>query len=558
MRLTRLVSSSTVIGLGLLFAAALWLRVTSLGAIPWHNGDESYEGTELVHMLRGEPFTVFSQSGNLLSPFYLGLQAPFQIFGEPAVWKLRVAAMISGILAVLAAYFLGRKALDRSTAVLAAGLLAALPGAIFYARLGHEYSQFPLFGIIALTFALRGRPVAVAATLIAAVVAHPINLLLWPVTGFVLAIQLARRYWAIEKARRWIIVGTITSAGLGLVCGYLVSLRPIVQHTLQQRGPLDWGEFADGLARFFLWDYATPAFRLVLHRNLFWAVVGTVTAIGLPRLARQRRWDELSLVVGFLGTLVIFHVLAGSTKLSGEGTSRYGVILIAPAVLAFACLLRSAVSVGTSDDAEPTPVPSLRPALGRGVVVVLGGAMLSGLVANWFHIYTASGRESLWTLGTDTPEPYDVAFRTICRDYLDRGEALRGPCQILGEDFWSAEPLEYYASTHPIVRVERLDSHCFDTWLKMEPRNLDDFKRLFVETSTDRLRRGGYYVAHTPDGFALLAKLTSAFPAEPMQTWDVRHPNGAVLIKICRLGPPAPPRAAIAAGSTPGAGTVVR
>ncbi len=396
MRLGRLVSASTAVGLGLLFAAALWLRVTSLGAIPWHNGDESYEGTELVHMLRGEPFTFFSQSGNLLSPFYLGLQAPFQLFGEPAVWKLRVAAMISGLLAVLAAYYLGRKPLGRTTALLAAGLLAPLPGAIFYARLGHEYSQFPLFGIVALTFALRGKPVAVALTLIAAIVAHPINLLLCPVTVFVLAVQLARRYWAVERARRWIILGTAASAGLGLACGYLVSLRPIVQHTLQQRGPLDWGVFADGLARFFLWDYSTPAFRLVRHRNLFWAIVATVTAIGLPRLVRRRRWDEVSLVAGLVGTLVMFHVLAGSDKLSGEGTSRYGVILIAPAVLAFACLLRAAVSVGTSDEAAV--MPSLRPALGRGVVVVLGGAMLSGLVANWFHVYTASGasRSGRW------------------------------------------------------------------------------------------------------------------------------------------------------------------
>jgi hypothetical protein len=504
-------------------------------------------------MLRGEPFTFFSQSGNLLSPFYLGLQAPFQLFGEPAVWKLRVAAVISGFLAVLAAYFLGRKPLGRSTALLAAGLLAPLPGAIFYARLGHEYSQFPLFGIIALTFALLGRPVAVALTLIAAIVSHPINLLLCPVTGFVLAVQLARRYWAVEKARRWIVIGTLVPAGLGVVCAYLVSLRPIVQHTLQQRGPLDWGVFADGLARFFLWDYSTPAARVVHHRNLFWAVVAVVTVLGLPRLIRHRRWDELALFAGLVGTLVIFHVLAGSAKLSGEGTSRYGVILIAPAVLAFACLLRAAVSVGTSDAAAA--MPSLRPALGRGVVVVLGGAMLSGLVANWFHVYTASGRESIWTLGTDSPEPYDVAFRTICRDFLDRGAALQGPCQILGEDFWSAEPLEYYASTHPIVRVERLDSHCFDTWMKMDPHNLDDFHRLFVETSTDRLRRGGYFVAHTPDGFALAAKLKAAFPAEAMQMWDVRNPGGAVLVRICRLGAPAQ---TIAAGPTPDEVTVVR
>ncbi len=296
-----------------------------------------------------------------------------------------------------------------------------------------------------------------------------------------------------------------------------------------------------------------------MHRNLFWAVVASVTAVGLPGLVRHRRWEQVALVGGFLATLLIFHGVAGSSKLSGEGTSRYGVLLIAPGVLAFACLLRSAVSVGAADaeqaDSSDAPSPSLRAALGRTVVVVLGGAMLSGLIANWFHVYTGSGRESIWTLRPDSPEPYDVAFRTICRDYLDRGEALRGPCEILGEDFWSAEPLEYYASTHPIVRVERLDSHCFNVWSKMDPHNLDDFHRLFFETSSDRLRRGAYYVAHTPDGFALAAKLQSAFAGEAMQSWDVRHPSGAILVKVCRLGPPAP---AIASSAAVGAGSVVR
>jgi hypothetical protein len=564
MRLKRLVSVSTAIGLGLLFAAAFWLRVTSLGAIPWHNGDESYEGTELVHMLRGEPFTLFSQSGNLLSPFFLGLQAPFQLFGEPAVWKLRVAAMISGGLAVVAAYFLGRKALGRTTALLAAGLLAPLPAAIFYGRLGHEYSQFTLFGIIALTFALRGRLVGVVLTLLAALIAHPVNLLQCPVVGIVLAVQLARRYWGDIRARRWMVVGTLVSAVLGLAFAYLVSRRPIVLHTLQQRGPLDWGVFAKGLARFFLWDYETHGERLAMHRNLFWAVVASVTAIGLPQLVRHRRWEQVALVTGFAVTLLVFHAVAGSTKLSSEGASRYGVLLIAPGVLAFACLLGSAVSIGAAESEEANspdagqPSRGLRPALGRGVVVLLGGAMLSGLLSNWFHVYTGSGRESLWTLRTDTPEPYDVAFRMICRDYLDRGEALRGPCQILGEDFWSAKPLEYYASTHPIVRVERLDSHCFDVWSKMDPHNLDDFRRLFLETSADRLRRGGYFVAHTPDGFALAAKLKATFPAEPIQTWDIRHPSGAILAKVCRLGHPAPAKAAIATGTPAGSRTAVR
>ncbi len=84
--------------------------------------------------------------------------------------------------------------------------------------------------------------------------------------------------------------------------------------------------------------------------------------------------------------------------------------------------------------------------------------------------------------------------------------------------------------------------------MKMDPHNLDDFQRLFVETSADRLRRGGYFVAHTREGFALAAKLRAAFPVEAMQTWDVRHPNGAVLVKICRLGPPTQPKTTVATG----------
>src|SRR5262245_59432742 len=116
-----------VIGFCLLLGAAFWLRVSSLESMPSHNGDESYEGLETARMLRGERFSIFVPSGNLISPFFTALRLPFQIAFKPSLWTLRAPSVISGVLSILLVYILGARVLGRTAALIATALLATVP-----------------------------------------------------------------------------------------------------------------------------------------------------------------------------------------------------------------------------------------------------------------------------------------------------------------------------------------------------------------------------------------------------------------------------------------------
>src|SRR5437763_1831583 len=83
-----------------LMAAALWYRVDGLNRVPWFNGDEAYDGIVLAKLIHGEPTTLKTTSGNLIDPFFLLLQAPFQLVFAPSASVLRAPSVISGVLAV--------------------------------------------------------------------------------------------------------------------------------------------------------------------------------------------------------------------------------------------------------------------------------------------------------------------------------------------------------------------------------------------------------------------------------------------------------------------------
>ena len=69
--------------LALLFATALWLRVTSLESLPDVNGDEVWHAIQLTHMMRGESFSLITDNGLLLSPFHAILEVPFLLSSPP-------------------------------------------------------------------------------------------------------------------------------------------------------------------------------------------------------------------------------------------------------------------------------------------------------------------------------------------------------------------------------------------------------------------------------------------------------------------------------------------
>jgi 4-amino-4-deoxy-L-arabinose transferase-like glycosyltransferase len=167
-----------------LFALAIWFRVSSIDSIPYHDADESYEGVQIARMLKGDSFSLFTTSGNLLDPFFIALQSPFQLLARPSLWVLRAPAALSGLLAVLLTYVLGSRVLGRSTALTAAVVFATLPIAVVFSRVGYEYCQIPLAGVFALYFALQASALGLVLSVACSLLVHPIDAFLIPIVFF--------------------------------------------------------------------------------------------------------------------------------------------------------------------------------------------------------------------------------------------------------------------------------------------------------------------------------------------------------------------------------------
>jgi len=264
------ISTALYAALGVLLLVALWFRITSLEKIPGHDGDESYLGIQVARMLQGEGFTLLTANRNLMDPFFLALQVPFQLVSEPSLWVLRAPSVLSGTLAVVFAFVLGARAVGRPTALVASALLAALPPAIAYSRIGHEYSQIPLVGVFAIMFAFRAEALGLVSTLILGQIVHPTNIFLLPVVVPVYLTQVARRETDDPARRRRVLLIVMASVMiLGGLATYLLLQRPIVQQIVRARPPMAWGVFVKGLEKFFLFDYMAIGGRA---RTICWTI----------------------------------------------------------------------------------------------------------------------------------------------------------------------------------------------------------------------------------------------------------------------------------------------
>jgi 4-amino-4-deoxy-L-arabinose transferase-like glycosyltransferase len=514
-------SATLRVCLFVLFALAIWFRISSLGSIPYHDADESYEGVQIARMLKGHSFDLFTTSGNLLDPFFIALQSPFQLLARPSLWVLRVPAALSGLLAVLLTYVLGSRVLGRSTALTAAVVFATLPIAVVFSRVGYEYCQIPLAGVFALYFALRANTLGSILSVACSLLVHPVNAFLIPIVLPVYLTQMLRRHAADQAQQRKILIATALagSAIVGALC-FVLLRRPVVQVVLSHRPPIDWGQFLAGYERFLLYQYyPLSEANLAIHRGLFWGTVLLVVPAGMIGLVRDRQWDRISLVGGLAAGLTAFHLIAGPKAIYDFGTHRYGVVFIAPTVFAFACLVHATFARRAEEDASDRRLSVVHTAL----VVGVGFAMLLSVKLNWFDFYTAAGRESLWTLKSDTKEPFQQALSLIVHDaaHVRAAAATREPCLVVAEDYWCQKPLEYLASGHSAISIELWDA---------EPEGEND-------RQVERLRRGGYVVVRRngPDATkaeAIEQALNSAFCASQIRRWDItdcmNHPSVAV------------------------------
>lgn len=511
--------------LALLFGAALWLRLTSLEALPEPNGDESWYGVQASRIIRGQAFAVRTPNGNPLNPFHVGVEALLLLAVRPSFWVLRISSAAAGIAAVVLAYRMGARVLDRTTATIAAALLAALPIAILYARIGYDCSQTPLFGVLALCWAASGRGARMTLGFALCLIAHPSNVFLLPA---LLAVYLTRIATTRPLDRRalWGAFAT-TAATVAMAAGLALYQRRLTREFLKIR-KYEPGAFVRRFANLLV---AGTSDENRVQVAVVLAVVAVVAIAGAWKLARGRRWERLAILLGpALAALASFAAVGSDTIRPIE--QRYGLFLIAPTAFAMAVAVRALL-------VEP---------IGLGRIVVrrvqvaglfaAGWALLACFAINHctpkgpplcFTLFQGPtlpprvpfAADSPWSFRTDRTDPKAVAFRLILRD-LDRlpPARRRAGTLIMTQDWWTHRPLQYLAADRPEITV--ID------YTKAPPADLARIKARFH----DRLHEGAYIVCYT--GQFLERFLQDEYPPDQVVRREVVAYGGPYL-SVLRL-----------------------
>jgi hypothetical protein len=536
----RMASITLKVALVLLFAGALWFRITSLEALPLLDGDEAWQAIQFSKMVRGEPFAAQTGTGIPLSPFHLVLEIPLLLF-KSSLGILRVPTVITGILAVLWTYRLGTRMLDRTTGLIAATLLAVLPVAIIYARTGYEGGHSPLYTVLLIDLASREKVFGLAVLLSLAYFVHPMNIFILPVLLAVLLGQsLQRGPGSLAKEWRSLLIRMIAVSSVVLAIGLYTLQRPII-HWMRSvtqdgiQGRHDPVQFLASYGRLFLGVGHEPR----LARDwCFWMAVLVALAFGLRPLIRNRQWDRVALLLGLLLSLGALLLVGGSAILEPDGT-RYGLFLVVPSVLAFACLVNGLLIPATN------PWRTAARSLQFATLLALGGMLLSSsdlsrlTKARVLDGRASSGEESVWTFRNDVRDPHRRALSLIEKDF-HRAESGRGAgaggrslggvgrLMMIAAGRWKDYGvLEYLALQRGNVRMDHYEEL---------GRSLEQRRQLLREY----LQQGAYAISVPWRGDDLEHVIESSFPPERVHRWEIFH-HGVKLITVYRLKGPADP-----------------
>jgi hypothetical protein len=512
-------SAVLLVALSVLLSWAVWFRLARLGTFPEVDGDESWHALQVSRLLRGEPYALWTYTNLPLSPYHVALELPGLLLAPRAdFWVLRVPCAVSGLLALGLMGFVARRMFDGLTAAIATGLLAVLPVAIIYARTGYEGSHTPAYTLLLIYLAHRLKIWAVAGLLLTVYFVHPTNLFVVPT---VLALIAARSIRRSREEGRPVLRTLAWRLALPLASALAMGLLTVRWSTASVadaglRGAHDPWLFLRRLGHLFLGLEDTAPRTLDWA---FWSVVGVVGCLGAIRLVRSRRWEPLALIGGtVLGALALF-VVGGSNSIQ-PGVTRYGLSLVTPSVLGFACLVRTLVV----------------PPKGRGLgtlrfaqlasLLVLGGAILGTCRPEWItpaHVLrSADGSATLPHPRFDPARhPARRALEQICRDLES---------EAAGSSDGSGQP------GRRVVKIETPSLSMAMGYLATDHPELDvrDFRLATAETpawSQDlvaTLLEGGYAVGG-PDG-PVARIVESAFPRSWLRRRDFENYFGLSVV----------------------------
>jgi hypothetical protein len=497
--------------LGLLFGAAFWLRLTSYNTAPEFSADEAIYGLQTLHVLRGELSSVrmSTATGHLLCPFLMMLQAPLLASFEPSSTLLRLPITLCGIASVGLAYRLGSRTYDRTTGLIAAGLLAVLPAAIIYSRIAWEPGLIPLYSILGLSLAYRGSRLGVFALLLVGYpLVHPTTIMLAPILTSVLLTQVVRRTFD-QPIVRWR-APLITLAGAIAVTVPVVLIGQSSQgagwaRTYYDVGPCDWGRFLGLYEQALLGlGIGTPPETVAWYHWRFWSIVSVVSLLGLERLIQRRAWDQLVLIASTFATLVGLYVAVGPYVVNPVA-SRYTVFLLVPIVLSFACLLRTLIVSPTTRGRAG--IRALQFALCLTIGFALLGTAKTRYIDGFRTREPAPSPSWAWSVRGEEIKPVQQIAELIQRDSRD-GLKATVPRRIAAGSFWFAHAIKFLSFRRPDLRIEAYD------YVPAQER---------VRKSIGVLKSGGYVVNF--QDFETDRLIIAAFPPDAMKVWIIPTSN---------------------------------
>jgi hypothetical protein len=235
-------------------------------------------------------------------------------------------------------------------------------------------------------------------------------------------------------------------------------------------------------------------------------------------MVREKQWERVALVGGLFASAGGFFVVAGSDMLCSLWIAwlRYGLFLVIPTVLAFACAARSLLVEPTSSGRW-----AVRQLQHVGLLAI-GVALLCCVKLNWFDLFTNDGQESVWTFQTDSPDRFDQVMSTIRRDLRQRN-ATQGGQAIITDNHWLQRPLEYLT-----VSMTNIWVIPYDIWGGTINRGSHQ------ELLTRAIKGGSYVVCNVKS--TLDEDVWATFPQESLRRWEIKR-EGRWAIAIYRLKP---------------------
>jgi hypothetical protein len=441
-----------------LFVVAIWLRMTELDHLPGINGDEAWYGIQAVRLLEGEPLSWRTPTNNLLNPFFFLPLVLVHLWQEPSAAALRWPALVSGVLALPLNYWLCRRALDHTTAIVTTVLLAVLPVNIAYSRFGWDASQTLLATLPAVYLPLlavqdeahRQRWLICAAlAFLASLIVHPTNIFTAPL--LVVPALWAWRDEFVTSVRARPVWQPIAACGLGGVC--LLAVGWLARHWLTAIGeriltPGQLGEFAWNYQRLFsgltVYRYLAgsnlpPTDADVLLVDLAWWLFLGLAAYGLWqgwRRDENKVQRDGCLLCGWAIMACGFFLVAGPKAIAPH-YERYGLCLIAPG----AVLLGRGLSAWFL-------LPRARP-VALAASLALAWLTLLAFQQHYVAFIHRTGGMSHETFRTAAVEPKQAALEQVLHQREPGGIAW-----IVTSEYWNEKPLTYLAAGQDRLRVE--------------------------------------------------------------------------------------------------------